>query len=182
MAMAIDWQSLFIPNVSLVELLFRGTVMYLFLFTLLRVLVGRRIGALSLTDLLVVVLIADAAQNGMASEYRSLPEGIVLCATIVMWSYLFDRLAYQYAWFRRLVEPRPLPLIRDGKIQRQNMRQELITRDELMSHLRENGVENLSEVKEAFLEPDGQFSIIKIEKDDGDEQRGANRKRPGASS
>jgi uncharacterized membrane protein YcaP (DUF421 family) len=180
--MTIDWQSLLVPKVSLVELLLRGTVMYLFLFTLLRVLIGRRIGALSLTDLLVVVLIADAAQNAMASEYRSLPEGIVLCATIVVWSYLFDQMAYQFSWFRKLVEPPPLPLITNGRIQRRNMRQELITMDELKSHLRENGVEDAREVKVAYLEPDGQISIIKIANDGGDEQKSANRKRPGASS
>ena len=39
-----------------------------------------------MTDLLVIVLIADAAQNGMAGEYKSITEGVVLCATIVGWS------------------------------------------------------------------------------------------------
>jgi uncharacterized membrane protein YcaP (DUF421 family) len=175
--MAIDWQSLFVPEVSLVELVLRGTAMYLFLFVLLRVLIRRRIGALSLTDLLVVVLIADAAQNAMASEYRSLPEGIVLCGTIVLWCFVLDALAYRYDWLRRLLEPPPLPLIRNGRIQRRNMRQELITMDELMSHLRENGVEHVGEVKEAFIESDGQISIIK--KDDSDAGKGAKGNRAG---
>ena len=71
--MAIDWQTLLIPKVSLVELIIRGSVMYLMLFTLLRVLGRRHMGSLSLMDLLLIVLIADAAQNAMASNYRSLP-------------------------------------------------------------------------------------------------------------
>jgi len=177
--MAIDWQSLFVNKVSFVELVLRGSAMYLFLFVLLRVLIRRRIGALSLTDLLVVVLIADAAQNAMASEYRSLPEGIVLCGTIVVWCFALDSLGYRYDWLRRLLEPPPLPLIRNGRIQRRNMRQELITMEELMSHLRENGIEHIGEVKEAFIESDGQISVIKKDKDDSNGGKGAKGNRSG---
>jgi hypothetical protein len=67
--MSIDWEALFVPQNSLLELLIRGTFVYLLLFVLLRVIIGRRVWALSMTDLLLVVLIADAAQNGMAGEY-----------------------------------------------------------------------------------------------------------------
>lgn len=42
---------------------------------------------MSVTDLLVVVLIADAAHNAMAGDYRSLLDGILLVSTIVFWSY-----------------------------------------------------------------------------------------------
>jgi uncharacterized membrane protein YcaP (DUF421 family) len=53
-----------------------------------------------------------------------------------------------------------LLLIKDGQMLRRNMRQEMITEDELMSKLREQGVENVSEVKKAYLEGDGQVSVI----------------------
>ena len=83
----------------------RGSLMYLVLFLLLRVLIRRR-WALSMTDLLLIVLIADAAQNGMAGEYRSISEGVVLCGTIVGWSLLLDWLAFHVpvfaiGWSRR---------------------------------------------------------------------------------
>src|SRR3954469_3798 len=132
--MGIDWESLLIPKVSIVELMLRGSAVYLFLFVLLRVLVRRHVGTLGLTDMLVIVLIADAAQNAMANEYRSLPEGFVLCGTIVIWSYTLDWLGYRYKWLGEWLEPKPLLLIRDGKIQRRNMRAELITMEELTSH------------------------------------------------
>jgi uncharacterized membrane protein YcaP (DUF421 family) len=166
--MDIDWEALFVPKVSLIELVLRGTVMYMALFALLRVLVRRHVGALSLTDMLVIVLIADAAQNAMASEYRSLPEGLVLCATIIGWSYAFDWLAFRYSWIRRLLEPPPLPLVRNGRLQRRNLRQELVTIDELMSHLREQGIDDVREVRAAYIEPDGQISVIKKEPGQGD--------------
>jgi uncharacterized membrane protein YcaP (DUF421 family) len=158
--MNIDWQTLFVPETSLLELILRGTLMYWALLAGLRILVRRHIGSMSLIDLLLMVLIADAAQNAMANEYRSLTEGLVLCGTLIGWNYLFDWLAYRYKWFQRLLEPAPLPVIHDGKMLLRNMRRELITKDELESHLREQEIHNISDVELAFIEPDGGVSIV----------------------
>jgi uncharacterized membrane protein YcaP (DUF421 family) len=85
-----EWSGMLVPQASPVEIIVRGTVMYLALFTLLRVVLRRQAAAMGVTDLLVVVLIADAAQNAMAGDYRSLPDGILLVAVIVFWSYALD--------------------------------------------------------------------------------------------
>jgi uncharacterized membrane protein YcaP (DUF421 family) len=114
-----------------------------------------------MTDLLVIVLIADAAQNGMAGEYKSITEGVVLCVTIVGWSLLLDWLAFHVAFLRGWLEPPNKVLIADGKLQRRQMREELITEDELMSQLRQHGIEDPREVKRAYVEPDGQISVLK---------------------
>jgi uncharacterized membrane protein YcaP (DUF421 family) len=66
----IDWESVFVPSLSLLEIVLRGSLIYLFLFIVLRVL-RRGAGTIGISDLLVVVLIADAAQNAMGSEYKS---------------------------------------------------------------------------------------------------------------
>jgi uncharacterized membrane protein YcaP (DUF421 family) len=71
--MSIDWQTLFIPQTSLIELFVRGTVMYMLLLTALRVLVRRHVGSMSLMDLLLMVLIADAAQNAVAEAGSPTP-------------------------------------------------------------------------------------------------------------
>lgn len=70
----VDWESVFIPSLSIWEVILRGSLIYLFLFVVLRVL-RRGAGAIGISDLLVVVLIADAAQNALGSEYRSVTEG-----------------------------------------------------------------------------------------------------------
>ena len=134
--------------------------MYWALFALLRVLGRRNIGELALSDLLLVVLIADAAQHAMSADYRSVPEGIVLCATIVGWSYLLDWLAIRSGAVRRLLEPPPRLLIRDGKLQLRVMRRELITADEVMSHMRMQGIDDIQSVRRAYIEPDGQISFL----------------------
>ena len=159
-----DWKSLFSFDVPLFEIILRGSVIYISLFVLLRVVLKRQAGSLGMTDLLLITLIADASQNAMAGEYRSLPAGIVLVSTIIFWSYAFDWLSYRFPWFNRLIEPAPLPLIKDGKLLHRNMRRELITEEELMSQLREQGLDDLGKVKEAFMEPDGHISVVAQER------------------
>jgi uncharacterized membrane protein YcaP (DUF421 family) len=158
--MQVDWGSMFIPTIHVGEIILRGTIIYLFLFFLLRVL-RREAGAIGISDLLVVVLIADAAQNAMASVYKSITEGIVLIATIVFWDYFLDWLGYRIPQVRRLLRPAAMLLIKDGQLQRRNMRHEMITEEEMMAQLREQGIETLGEVKKCYLEGDGHISVIK---------------------
>lgn len=158
--MGIDWQRLFLPHTPLLELILRGTVMYVGLLAALRILVRRHVGSLSLMDLLLMVLIADAAQNAMGDDYHSITEGAVLCGTLIGWNFLFDWLAYRYPAFQRMLEPPPLPVVRNGQLLRRNMRQELLTEDELMSQLRQQGVGDVSTVKLAYVEPDGGISVV----------------------
>jgi uncharacterized membrane protein YcaP (DUF421 family) len=159
-----DWKSFFTLDVPLLEILLRGSLIYISLFILLRVVLKRQTGSLRMSDLLLITLIADASQNAMAGEYRSFPAGLILVCTILFWSYAFDWLGYRFRWFRKLVEPPPLPLIREGKLLRKNMRQELITEEELKSQLREQGLENWGQVKQAFMESDGHISVLPYEK------------------
>jgi uncharacterized membrane protein YcaP (DUF421 family) len=162
--MMVNWRELFVPSGSLLELFIRGTVMYFMLLAVLRVLVRRHVGSMSLMDLLMMVLIADAAQNALAGEYRSISEGIVLCGTLIGWNYALDWLAYQSPAVAKLLEPPPLKVVRDGKLLRRNMRTEFITEDELMSQLRQQGITEIASVKYAQVEPDGGISV---ERNDG---------------
>jgi uncharacterized membrane protein YcaP (DUF421 family) len=157
----ISWQELLVPKHSVLEMVVRGTIMYLALFFTLRFVARRQFGQLGIADLLVIVLIADASQNAMAGEYRSVTEGVALVLTIVFWDYALDWLGYHVPTLARLTQPPPLPLIRNGRLLPANMRSEMITREELMSHLRQHGIQEPSEVKKAFIEGDGHISIVK---------------------
>jgi len=163
MILAVDWKAIFTPEHSVAEMFVRGSLMYLFLFTLMRIVLKRNAAGLAITDVLVIVLLADAAQNEMANDYRSITEGAVLVATIVFWAYLLDWLHFHFPAFRTLVQPKPLCLVEDGRLLRNNMRQELVTFDELMSQLREQGVDSLKQVKRAQMEPTGQISVVRAD-------------------
>ena len=151
---------MFLPSVGIFEIILRGTFVYLLLFILLR-LIRRETGGLGIADVLVIVLIADASQNAMASEYKSVTEGGVLILTIIFWNVMLDWLGSRYPRMQRLVRPAALLLIQEGKMIRKNMRKEFITDEELMSQLRKRGVESVSEVKKCFMEGDGEISVIK---------------------
>lgn len=153
-------------QVSPWELVLRGTLIYWFLFLLFRFILRRDAGSLGLADILVVVLVADAAQNGMSGEYKSVGEAMVLVGTIGGWNYFIDWMSFRYPWFARFAEPRVVTLVQHGRIHRENLQREMLTEEELQSHLRQNGVENIHDVKHAHLEPDGHISVIRSSKED----------------
>jgi uncharacterized membrane protein YcaP (DUF421 family) len=156
----VDWKTMLEADTPLLEIFLRGSMIYLGLFFMLRFILKRTAGTVGISDMLVVVLIADAAQNGMAADYHSVTDGLFLVATILFWSVLLDWLGFRFPRIRRLLEPPPLPLVEKGRILHRNLRRELITRDELMEQLREQGLERLDQVKRACMESDGHISVI----------------------
>ncbi|TMS57743.1 DUF421 domain-containing protein [Imbroritus primus] len=162
--MTVDWSAVFGFSVSPLELIVRGTVMFWFIFLLFRVVVRRDMGSVGIADILIIVIIADASQNALAGEYTSVPDGMVLLATLIGWNYLLNWLSFHSRALDRLLEPPPLTLIRHGRVIRANLRRELITDRELEAKLRENGVESISEVKSMTMEADGQISLIRYGK------------------
>jgi uncharacterized membrane protein YcaP (DUF421 family) len=159
--MNLDLSSIFSLSVSPWEMVIRGSVMYWFLFLLFRVVVRRRVGAVGMSDVLLLVIIADAAQNAMAGEYRSATDGMILVTTIVGWNFLVDYLTYRFDALERLLQPPPLQLVRDGRILHRHLRMEFVSEAELRAKLREHGVADPAEVKSAYMESDGQVSVIR---------------------
>jgi uncharacterized membrane protein YcaP (DUF421 family) len=148
------------PQTPPLEIVLRGSLTYLALFLLLRLVLKREAGAVGITDLLVVVLLADAAQNAMADDYRSLPDGLLLIGTIVFWAWALNWLGFRFPRLEKFVHPAPLPLVREGRLLRRNMAKELITEEELLSQLRLQGIEDVGRVKAARMEGDGRISVI----------------------
>jgi uncharacterized membrane protein YcaP (DUF421 family) len=155
----VDWGAVVAVDTPLTEIIVRGSLTYLGIFAFLR-LFKREAGSVGITDLLVLVLIADAAQNAMAANYTSVTDGAVLVGTLLFWSYALDWLGYHVPQVQRLVRPRPMPLIRDGRPLEDNLRRQLITGEELLSQVWLGGAENLAGVKAAYVEVDGRISVI----------------------
>ena len=158
--MHVDWNSVFLPSLGIAEIVVRGTLMYLGLFIILRFMARRQAGQFGPAELLVIVLIADAAQNGLGKEYQSVTEGLVLVITIVAWEYLIDWLAYRFPPLDRYLRPPALTLVKDGRVVEKAMHKEMLSVDELSSQLRQQQVENIAEVRLAVLEGDGRLSVL----------------------
>ena len=159
--MTVDWAGVFGLSVPPLELIVRGSAMYLLLFLLFRVVVRRRVGAVGMADILVLVIVADAAQNAMAGEYKSVTDGAILVGTILGWDMLIDWANWRFPALRGWLEAPPLLLVRNGRVIHRNLRHEFVTEDELESKLRQQGVKDVSEVAEARMESDGEVSVIK---------------------
>ena len=157
----IDWSEVWRLSVSPWELVLRGSVMYWFIFAAFRVFVRRDMGSIAIGDVLFLMLVADAAQNGMAGEYRSLTDGMILVGTLLVWNIAVDGLSYLSPALRRVLSPRTVLLVKNGAVIRGNLRRQFITEEELQAKLRENGVEHLGEVKAAYMEADGDVSVLK---------------------
>jgi len=164
-----DLGELFRFSVPVGETLLRGTVMFLAIFAITRVVGKREAGAHSLTDLLVIVLVAEAAAPGLAGESKGMFDSLLLVATIFAWSVVLDAVAYRWPALAPLLKSKPLPLIRDGQINHRSMRRELIQLEELMAQLRMHGVTDVKDVARAYLEPSGMISVIRADRGEPDE-------------
>ena len=164
-----DWSSLFALEAPLLETLLRATVVFLAIFVLMRVIGQREAGGLGITDVLLVVLVAEATAGGLGRTSESLTDSILLVATILLWSLVIDAVAYRSPRLARILKARPRPLIQDGRPNRKVLRRELMSEDELMAQMRLHGVTSVDDVERAYLEPNGMISVIRRDRGEPDE-------------
>lgn len=172
-----DWNAVFGLDENALELIVRTSIIYLVLIVALRMLGRRELGSLQIPDLLFVLLLADGVQNGMGGEYTTVTGALIVGGTLVAWNYAFTQLIHRVEPLRRMLHPPPLPLIDNGRILRKNMRKELVTDDELEQMLRIQGIEDIGEIKAAYLESDGELSVIKRKRDDEPGKSGRTKKK-----
>lgn len=153
-------QELFSFSLPVWEIILRGSVIYLSLVLLFRYVIRRDVGAVGVADLLVIVLIADASQNAMAGEYKTLADGLLLICTLLGWNLLLDWAAFRFPRIRQLVEADKLLLIDRGQVMKQNLRKEFITEEDLLAKLRGYGIDDVRDVKKAYLESDGDITVV----------------------
>jgi len=154
-----DMAALWMPTTSFSELFVRGTVMYLGVLVLMRLL-RRQKGALNTADFVVLLFVADAAQNALTANYTSLTEGLFLVGVLFFWDLILDWLSWRSPTIHRLIAGSPLVLIRAGVWQRQTMRRALLSDNDVLAQLRAHGVLDPTTVRLCILEADGGFSVL----------------------
>jgi len=154
---------LFQLELPLHELLIRGSLLYLGILFLMRVLPRRTGGELATMDLVFILLIAEAATHGLG-EYTSITDALITIMTLMFWNYMINMLCFYFPFFEKLVSAPPLLIVKEGRLLRRNMRREYITQEELMENLHKKGVGDLNEVKAAYVEADGHISVISKKK------------------
>ncbi len=148
-------------SMPLWEIAARTSLVFLAIVFLLRIAPKRRTGSISPNDMIFLVLIGALAGDATMGGSTSIADILAMIAVIVGWGYLFDFLDYRFPAIGRFLRESQRPLIRNGRLLRRNLRRELISEKELMAALREQGIEDVKEVQSAYLEADGQISVIK---------------------
>jgi uncharacterized membrane protein YcaP (DUF421 family) len=161
-----DWAGVLVPDLSLVESFARASVVYLSLIVLFRVVMNRQTGSIGLPDVMLVVLVSECVSQSLNADSKSVPNGLAAVAALLFWSYTLDRLSCRWPWLHRRLEPRPVEIVKDGKPIRKNMDSEGLSDEELEVQLRLNGIDDVSKVKSAHIEPEGTVSVVPKEKGD----------------
>ncbi len=157
---------LFSINVSPLELFSRATLMYFFLLVLFRYVLRRDAGSMGMADILLVVIIADASQNGMAGDYQTVAEGFIVVGTLVFWNFLLDWASYRSDFIHKFTEPPPLMLVKDGQMIMRNLRKQFLRPEDVEAQLRQAGIDDVRKVRAAYLEGDGKMSALTFAPDD----------------
>jgi len=155
-----NWEQMFVPDLSIAETFLRASAVYLALLILFRLVLKRQTGSIGLPDVLLVVLVSECVSASLSAEAKSIPNGLIAVFALLFWNYILDWLAFRWSWLGRRLMPEPLQLIQDGRRLRDNMAAEDVTDDELMAQLRMNGLDDIGQVKSAFIESEGMISVV----------------------
>lgn len=138
----------------------RAIVLYLLLILAIRLMGKRQIGELEPPEFVVAILIADLASVPMQDIGIPLLSGVIPILTVLAIELILSVLAMRFRPLRKFFSGNPIMLIQNGKILSKNLSKTRVTVDELLQHLRENQILDVSSVQYAILEIDGQISTI----------------------
>lgn len=144
------------------EFIVRATAVYLVLMLMVRLAGKRTVGQFTPFDLLVVMLLSESVSNSLGGGDESLVGGLVVAATLMVLNTAFAVASARSRRVEEVTEGTPVLLARDGRVFEQVLKHERVGIGEFEKALREADCE-LADVKCAFLETDGSFSILKRE-------------------
>ena len=154
--------SIFSLSVPFWDILLRTALVYIALLIGLRLAGKREIGQMTIFDLVVLLLIANAVQNAMVGPDNSLTGGVLAAAVLLVLNALLSWLRIRFPRLRKLVEGSPTLLILHGQVLNEKMRREGIDIETLETALREHGITDRKDVEMAVLEIDGTISVVPV--------------------
>jgi uncharacterized membrane protein YcaP (DUF421 family) len=151
-----------VEDLNILQMGLRAVIIYLSALLIVRIGDKRFLGKTTAFDFILGIIIGSVlsrAINGGAAFLPSILTALILVA--VHW--LFGAIAFRFNFFGKMVKGKPRELIKDGKINRKQMRKAHISEDDLKLELRhETGTEKMEEVQNAYFERNGKISFIKF--------------------
>jgi uncharacterized membrane protein YcaP (DUF421 family) len=142
------------------DIAIRAVILYLFVFVLMRVMGRRELSNLQPFDLVLLIVIGDALQQGLTQSDYSVTGAMIAVGTFGFLQVTTSYLSYRVSWMRPVLEGHPLVVVQDGKVLEKNLKRERITVDELAEEARQQQINSLGDVKWAVVETTGAISFI----------------------
>src|ERR1019366_9285500 len=129
-----------LPEISVGEKILRSLIVYFFLLLMLRLLGKREVAQMTVFDLVVLLILSNVLQNAMIGPDNSVTGGLIGATAILIANWVMGRLAFQSKWFGRAIEGVPVLLVHHGQFVEPNLRRESISKEDVLSTLRTQGV------------------------------------------
>lgn len=142
------------------EIMVRATVIFFFVWGLMRVMGKRELSELTAFELVLLISIGDLIQQGITQEDMSITGAMLAVGTIAAWIMAFSFMSFRWRRSRPVLEGSPVLVVHLGEVLENALHVERVTVDELKDAAREQGVEDLSDVRYGILEANGRFSFI----------------------
>jgi uncharacterized membrane protein YcaP (DUF421 family) len=146
---------------TLLEIAGRVALMYIALLAMLRVTGRRELAELSPMELLTMLLLSETVSPALTGGDTSIVGGLVAAGTLMALTVGSRVLVFRSKVARRVIEGTPVVLISHGRVHEDVLRAERITDSELRESLHQNGLLTVKDVAYAFIEADGEITIIK---------------------
>ena len=139
----------------------RAAVLYFFIVLVTRVIGRRELSSLSALDLILLIVLGDAVQQGLTQDDYSVTGAMIAVSTIAALQVGSSYLSFRSKRAAKVLEGLPLVLIDRGEIVDENLRRERISQDELAGEMRTQQIASFDEVQWAILESNGTVSFNK---------------------
>jgi uncharacterized membrane protein YcaP (DUF421 family) len=159
--MGATWHDLFALQVGVGEKVLRALLVYLFLVAALRIVGKRELGQANTLDLVVLLLVANAVQNGIIGNDDTVTGAVIGAVTLFAVNESLSRAAYAVPVISRVLDGEPVPLIVAGQPVRKALRRAGISLSELRAIARRQGFADLGEVHTAILETNGVVTMFR---------------------
>ncbi len=154
------WHSIWHLDPTVAEKIVRAILIYAFLILVMRLVGKRELGQMNTLDLVVLLLVANAVQNGIIGNDVSVTGAFIGAAALFVFNEALNRVGYVLPWAAKLVEGDPTYLIRKGSVDTKELFKASISLPELRSIARRQGFADLGDVKTAILETNGAVSMF----------------------
>ncbi|HVY09852.1 MAG TPA: YetF domain-containing protein [Mycobacteriales bacterium] len=142
------------------DIAIRAIVLYLFVIVVMRAVGRRELTSLTAIDLVLLIVMGDAIQQGLTQDDYSVTGSVIVISTFAVLQVLTAYLGYRFKFMRGLLEGRPVVLIDDGELVTRNLRRQRLTPDDVAEEMRLQQIMSFSDVRWAILEANGRISFI----------------------